>query len=453
MKAVLALGACLGLCACMADAPPVSRAPTGAYAQIALPPMRLFGPAHVAPAARANADMVQDFLDLSFRLETGRPLDGFSRFQGPVSIAMTGPVPPTASHDLDALVARLRAEAGLDVRRLPDGSAAAITVEFVPERAFHRTTTDAACFAAPRVGSWSDYRRAGPATLDWTTYQVRERAAIFIPTGVAPQEVRDCLNEELAQSLGPLNDLYRLPDSVFNDDNVQSILTGFDMLMLRATYAPELQPGMSRDAVAAALPAVLAHLNPAGQRPGHPMPPTPRTFVDAIADALGRQAAGGGRLQAAERALAMADQWQDHRTGFALVTVGRLRPAGQHAEAWADFNRAAGLFDAEGLPLHRAGADLQLALMALAAGDWQQAIARADQALPAATAAQNATLMADLMMVKATALDRAGDSGAAARVRLDSLGWARYGMASDSDIRRRLQLIAEISARKDAFPS
>jgi len=34
----------------------------------------------------------------------------------------------------------------------------------------------------------------------------------------SPQEVRDCLHEELAQALGPLNDLYRLPDSVFNDD-------------------------------------------------------------------------------------------------------------------------------------------------------------------------------------------------------------------------------------------
>jgi len=437
----------------MAAPPPVSQAPTGAYARTALPPMRLFGAAHVAPAARANADMVQDFLDLSFRLETGRPLDGFSRFQGPVSIAMAGAVPATAGRDLDALIGRLRAEAGLDVRRVPEGSAAAITVEFVPERAFHRTTTDAACFAAPRVRSWSDYRRAGPATLDWTTYQTRERVAIFIPTGVAPQEVRDCLNEELAQALGPLNDLYRLPDSVFNDDNVQSILTGFDMLMLRATYAPELQPGMSRDAVAAALPALLARLNPAGQRPGRPLPPTPRAFGDAIADALGRQAAGGGRLQAALRALAIAEPWQDHRTGFALVTVGRLRPAGQRAEAVADFTRAAGLFEAAGLPLHRAGADLQLALMALAAGDWHQAMALADQALPAATVAQNATLMADLMMVKATALDRAGDSGAAARVRLDSLGWARYGMASDSAARRRLQLIAELSARKDAFPS
>ena len=124
--------------------------------------------------------------------------------------------------------------------------AASITVEFIPGSDLHAFAPDAACFAAPRVGSWADYRRATAADLDWTTYQHRRQAAIFIPTGVAPQEVRDCLHEELAQTLGPLNDLYRLPDSVFDDDNIQTILTGFDMLMLRATYAPELAPGMSQ---------------------------------------------------------------------------------------------------------------------------------------------------------------------------------------------------------------
>ncbi len=45
--------------------------------------------------------------------------------------------------------------------------------------------------------------------------------------------MRDCLHEELAQALGPLNDLYRLSNSVFNDDNFHSVLTGFDMEMLR----------------------------------------------------------------------------------------------------------------------------------------------------------------------------------------------------------------------------
>ena len=72
--------------------------------------------------------------------------------------------------------------------------------------------------------------------------------------------MRDCLHEEFAQALGPLNDLYRLPNSVFNDDNVHTVLTSFDMLILKITYAPSLKSGMSRTQVQARLPAILKKL-------------------------------------------------------------------------------------------------------------------------------------------------------------------------------------------------
>lgn len=454
-KAIFAapVAALLFLAACGGGLPiPPAPEPTGIFAHLPLPPMHRFGPAHATPPRRSNAAMTQDFLDLSFRLETGRPVLGFSRFDGPVTVALAGPVPPTAGPDLDALIARLRGEAGLDISRAPDEAAASITVEFIPGSDLHAFAPDAACFAAPRVGSWADYRRATAADLDWTTYQHRGQAAIFIPTGVAPQEVRDCLHEELAQTLGSLNDLYRLPDSVFDDDNIQTILTGFDMLMLRATYAPELAPGMSQAEVAARLPAILARLNPRGDFPGSVAAPTPRAFGEAIAGALGPGAPPEARLRAAQRALAIAEPWQDHRTGFALLSVGRLQGKDNRGAARADFARAAAIFAAEGLPLHLAHADFQLALMDLADGDPAAAIRLVDAALPAAAAAQNASLMAGLGLVKAEALDRTGQPEAALRLRLDSLGWARYGMGSDSEVRRRAQLIAEIAALKDPPP-
>ena len=102
--------------------------------------------------------------------------------------------------------------------------------------------------------------------------------SLFIPSDASPQEIRDCLHEEFAQGLGPLNDLYRLPNSVFNDDNIHTILTDFDMMVLRATYAPELRSGMTRAEVAARLPAILRRINPAGEGvayralPQHPAP-------------------------------------------------------------------------------------------------------------------------------------------------------------------------------------
>ena len=201
--------------------------------------MRLFQGGPVAPALRPNAEMVQDYLDLAFRLESGREVPVMTRFEGPITLSLAGPVPPTAPRDLAQLLARLRAEAGIDIAQVPAGGR--ITVEFLPRRTMQAVVPQAACFVVPNVGSWSEYRRARRSDrVDWARIERRDSAAVFIPADIAPQEIRDCLHEELAQALGPLNDLYRLPDSVFNDDNFQGVLTGFDMLMLRVHYAPEL---------------------------------------------------------------------------------------------------------------------------------------------------------------------------------------------------------------------
>ena len=125
----------------------------------------------------------------------------------------------------------------------------------------------AACFVVPRLTSWSEFKIARRTPqVDWTTLTRRDRAAIFVPADVAPQETRDCLHEELAQALGPLNDLYRLPDSVFNDDNIHAVLTSFDMLILRAYYDQELRNGMSRGEAAARIPASSHGSIPAGER-------------------------------------------------------------------------------------------------------------------------------------------------------------------------------------------
>lgn len=433
----VALQGCGGL-----QAPPSAQRTAVTPAEtVPLPPMRRFPSGPVAPARRANADMARDFLDLSFRLETGRPLVAFSRFEGPLTVALAGDVPPSAPADLAELLARLRAEAGIGLSMAPAGTRAAITIEFLPRRKLQARARDAACFVAPRVSSFAAYRRAGAAQLDWTDYVRRTEAAIFIPSDTGPQEIRDCLHEELAQTLGPLNDLFRLPDSVFNDDNIEGVLTGFDMLILRATFAPELAPGMSESEVAARLPMIFARLNPAGARAGSPATPTPRAFRDAITRALGLGNTPAGRRQAARQALEMSQGWQDGRTGFAWLTLGRVSGRDEAELARTAFSNASALYHGQGLPLHAAHADLQLAMFLLAEGDWDRAIALSDASLPAAMAGRNAALLAGLLMVKAEALERLGQGAAARPVRLDSLGWARYGMASDAEVRRRLAVI------------
>ena len=176
-----------------------------------------------APRAATNAEIARDFLELSFHLEGGRALPVFTRFEGPVSVALTGAVPPGAGEELAGLLARLRGEAGIEIWQEQRGPAA-ITVEFLPRGEMQALVPNAACFVVPGVSSWHDYRAArGSAATDWAALGQRSRVSVFVPSDVAQQEIRDCLHEEIAQALGPLNDLYRLSNSIFNDDNFNAV--------------------------------------------------------------------------------------------------------------------------------------------------------------------------------------------------------------------------------------
>ncbi len=411
------------------------------------------GPAYpVVEGLRSNAEITRDFMDLSFAMENGRELAVFSRFEGTVSIGLAGDVPPSAPRDLAALIGRLQREAGLAVTAARGGEVAAITVEFAPKAALRRYAPSAACFVVPNVSSLGDYSRLrGSAAVDWAEVQVRTRAVIFVPSDTSPQEIRDCLHEEVAQALGPLNDLYRLPDSVFNDDNFNTVLTRFDMLILRAYYAPQLGSGMSRDQVAGVVPGIIAGLNPGGGGMGRSQAgPTPRAWTAAIETALGRQGNSAARRVAAERALAIAtsEGWADNRMAFSHFAVARLSAGNDTPRALAQFSAAAAIYARQpGGEVHVAHIEMQLAAIALASGRASEAVRLADHAIPVVQRHENAALLATLMLIKAEALDQLGDAGAAAALRLDSQPMARYGFGSDSVVKARMRDIATVADR------
>lgn len=432
---------------------PVSDEMPSRAAQVSLPvlpPMKVFaGSAPLAPT-RANAEIAQDFMDLSFRLESGRSLPVLTRFEGPIRIAVTGAPAPGMTDDLRRLVSRLRTEAGLDLDFGTGDNQ--ITVQAVPSKKIRQYLPDAACFVVPGITSLDQYhaaRRRGDT--DWAQLQQRDRIAIFVPNDVSPQESRDCLHEELAQALGPLNDLYRLPDSTFNDDNMNTVLTGFDMLILRATYAPELRSGMTRDQVARRLPALLARLNPEGQRrAARPLPPTPAAWIEAVQTALGPKGNIAARTAAANRALVIArsEGWQDHRLAFSHFTVARLVQSFDRDTAFAHLTRALRIYRArpETAP-HAAHVAAQLAAHAIHGGDGDMALALLDGQEGVARRSENAALLASVQMLRAEALELTGRPQDAGSVRLDSLGWARYGFGPDWAVRAKLN---EISALRPA---
>nr|WP_267137938.1 DUF2927 domain-containing protein [Anianabacter salinae] len=414
--------------------------------------MKTFPTATSHRATRSNADIARDFIDLSFQLESGRAIPVMSRFEGPISVRVTGDVPPSMGPDLARLLSRLRREAGISISQVPASAAASITIEVVSRRDLQRSVPQAACFVVPRVASWDEYRGDRRGTLvDWTTLTTRERLAIFIPGDTSPQEIRDCLHEELAQALGPLNDLYRLPDSVFNDDNFHTVLTGFDMLVLRSYYDPALSSGMTREQVAQRLPMILARLNPAGQGvPPRPAGASPRAWIDAVEEALGPRATPQRRQAAARRAvqIAQGQGWTDNRMAFSLFALGRLSLSGESDVALASFLQARKIYDSRPeTQLHAAHVAMQLAAFALSSNQPRAAIELVDGSIAPVAEAENAALYATLLMIKAEALDLLGEAAQARAVRLDSLGWARYGFGADAAVRERASEIAQLSPR------
>jgi len=449
----------LALAGCAPAGPHVSSlraTPVSFEAAEPLPPMRRFGATRPLPVLRPNAQIAQDFLELSFQMESGRALPAMTRFEGPIALHVTGTVPPTARADIDKLAARLRAEAKIPVRVVPGPAPAAgnvIVVEFLPRARMQALVPEAACFVVPRVGSWDEYRAARrSAQLDWATLTLRQRAAVFIPSDTSPQEIRDCLHEEVAQALGPLNDIYRLPDSVFNDDNFHAILTGFDMLVLRTYYAPDLASGMTRAEVAARLPGLLARANPRGGSAAQSAPadPTPRAWIDAVERALGPRASDPARREAARRAVAIAQAsgWTDARAGFAWFALARLSLSGDLETAFTGFLRAALIYRSRpGMEVQAAHVDMQLAAFALSAGQAEDTLTFVDRSLPVVAQAENAALLATLMLLRAEALELLGRASEARAVRLDAMGWARYGFGPELEVRRRVAEIAALSPR------
>jgi len=451
MKAHIALALAVVLNACTPS--------TGGYvsrglpiADTSLPPVKVFATGNHAGPIRANNDLALDFIELSFKMESGRDLPVLTRFEGPITVSVIGQQPASLQHDLTRLLARLRSEAQINITQV-QGAGANVTINAVPRKEIRKLLPQAACFVAPNVSTIEEYRKARKSSkTSWSQLRKRERLAIFLPNDVSPQEVRDCLHEELAQSLGPLNDLYRLPDSVFNDDNVHTVLTGFDMLMLRTYYSPKLHNGMTRGQVAATLPYILRDINPQGEGArANFATRTPIQWKRAIETALGPASARGDREKAAKEALRISKAmgWQDQRRAFAHYAMGRVIQREKPVEAHQHFNAAKAYYSATpGTDLHQAYVATQLAAYAVSRGAGREALILIAPHIETARLNENAALLSTLQLLRAEALDLENRPAEAQAVRMDSLGWARYGFGSDWAVRAKLREISSLNPLK-----
>ncbi len=420
--------------------------------EVSLPPMKTFQRTSPLPPVYSNATLARDYLDLTFSLENGESLPVFTRFEGPITVRVIGDAPSTLVPDLDRLITRLQKEAGLNISRVSSASSATITVEPMPRRQIQRIAPAAACFVRPNVSSWKEYRaRRNDPTTFWNRLTERKSMAIFLPNDVSPQEMRDCLHEEIAQGLGPVNDIYRLSTSIFNDDNFHAVLTGYDMLMLRLTYDPALQTGLSRQQVAQRLPGILARLNPRGGAQGIAPPAIQMgAWQRTIAQATDPRRTSAQKLSAARRAveLALSAGPRDPRLAFSYYILGRQSLTSSPGEALQAFLMAGTIYQSRpDSALQEAHVALQVAAFQLSAGRAEIAEQLVNQNLATVRRAEHASLLSLLLLVKAEALELQNKPNEAAVVQREALAWGRYGFGAGNEVRLRAAEILAISPR------
>lgn len=175
---------------------------------------------------------------------------------------------------------------------------------------------------------------------------------------------------------------------------------------------------------------------------------TPRPWIEAIQTALGPGATSIARRAAATEALSIASAmgWEDHRRGFTHYAMGRILQSTDPEAARAQFIQADMYFSrTPNTELHRAYVASQLAAYALTENSPDTAINLTGASIDLAARHENAALLSTLLMLRAEAYDLAGRASAGADVRLDSLGWARYGFGSDWSVRAKLREIASLN--------
>lgn len=167
--------------------------------------------------------------------------------------------------------------------------------------------------------------------------------------------------------------------------------------------------------------------------------------------ALTNRAPATQRRQAAARAIAIGQTlgWTGPREGFASYAYGRLQLGNDPTLALGAFNSASRAFGRNPLTdIHAAHVAVQLAAFTLISGDADATLAITQAAIPVARRHENAAIMSLLMMFQAEALDLQGQADAAMALRLDSLGWARYGFGSREEVIDRLNEIAALPPRQ-----
>ena len=147
--------------------------------------------------------------------------------------------------------------------------------------------------------------------------------------------------------------------------------------------------------------------------------------------------------------MATAMGWHDHRRAFAHYAMGRVLQSNEPTAAHQQYLLADRYYaQTPDTGLHRAYVATQLSAYAISKGDGAQALHLIQPHISTAFANENAALLSTLLLLRSEALELENRHAEARSVRLDSIGWARYGFGSDWAVRAKLREIASLNPLK-----
>lgn len=214
-----------------------------------------------------------EFSETGGRLVASNREDRLHRWTGPIRLAVEfGASVPLDQRradrsEIQAYLTRLSRLSGLPIRLVADRPNFLVLIGNPAERralgarirAFRPGTSEAAIRSVVAMA---------PATYCTAFSYSQGRSprydrALAVIRGELPDQMRlACIEEELAQALGLVNDSPRARPSIFNDDQEFAALTRQDELMIRLLYDARLTPGMTLDEARPIIDVIAAELLP-----------------------------------------------------------------------------------------------------------------------------------------------------------------------------------------------
>jgi len=239
---------------------------TAMAAGLAAPPLsaQIGEPAEVtAQRARerttfTDAEIMRGFFKVAFGAEF-RVVGDSSRirkYDVPVRVHIDGRSGPDRRDVIAAVVRDINSKIQhLDIAVADSAEDANVTVILVRDRDLRRTIRK--LYGADRARQIQ--RALDPQCLSGFQKDDRfriVRSDVILAADTDEFTFRDCVYEELLQSLGPINDT-DVPWTMFNDDVQKGFFDVYDQYLLNILYHPRIKAGMTVEEVSALLPQVL----------------------------------------------------------------------------------------------------------------------------------------------------------------------------------------------------